>query len=247
MRIARNVALTFVALFAALVLCGMAPVALAEGNAFVIDDQANLLTASQENQLKSDYMGLTEYADVAFVSVRANTKSTETFAHNYVNSRFGERAALIFVIDMDNREIWVYANEAGLSLVSRADARAITDNIYKLASKGDYYACADAAFSQLLMKCEGGRIARPVKHITNTLIAVVLGVLVTFLYTKHTRSRLMREGEELRTAAQLAALPELVMSEPVVTRTEREYKSSSSDGGGGGGVGGGGGGGGHSF
>ncbi|MBR3328236.1 MAG: TPM domain-containing protein [Atopobiaceae bacterium] len=214
---------------------------------FVIDDAANLLTKSQETKLRNDYTELTEYVDTAFVSVASNSSSTDKFARSYVNREFGSRAAVIFVIDMDNREIYVYANQAGLSLISRADARAITDNIYKLASKGDYYACADAAFSQILVKCQGGRIARPVKHITNALIAIVLGVLGTFFYTMYTRSRLARAGKKQRDAARLEAMPELVLSHPVVTRTERHYKSKSHGGGGGGGSGGGGGGGGHGF
>ena len=144
-----------------------APVtAYAREEALRVDDQAGLLTAEEERSLQGRYASLSRYVDAGFVTTTNPGGSTESFCNAYVNREFGSDPAVIFAIDMNNRNIYVYANQAGLSVISQADARAITDNIYQYASRGEYYECADAAFSQILAKCQGGGIARPVKHIT---------------------------------------------------------------------------------
>lgn len=214
---------------------------------FTVDDQAMLLTSAQEDKLRADYSELTVYVDTAFVSTKEATNDVEEFAHAYVNSNFNDTPAVIFVIDMHNRQICVYANKAGLKYVSEADARAITDGIYQYASMGDYYGCADAAFGRMLDKCQGRQISNPVKHITNLLIAVVFGVLVNFFVLYHSRAKIMRQRASSESMRGMASLPTIVSSTPTMTNRVRHYRSSGSSGGhGGGGHGGGGGGGGGS-
>ena len=236
-------------LICAVCLCLLSGSAMAAGGTFIMDDQANLLTEAERQQLQSDYAALTEYVNTAFVTANSVSGSTAAFAESYVKRNFDSSAAIIFVIDMDNRQIYVYANHSGLSYVSSADSRAITDNIYKYASKGDYYACADAAFSQIFTKCQGGKIARPVKHITNALIAVVAGILLNFILAVRTRSRQQKKTVTSAELRNMALLPDLALDAPILIKSERHYNSSDSgsSGGGSGGGGGGGGGGGHSF
>lgn len=219
----------------------------------VIEDGAELLSAAEEAKLVGMYSVITEYMDAAVVTTDSVSGSTESYAESYAIRHYGNDPAVIFVIDMDNREIYVYANGPALKTITRADARAITDNIYRDASRRDYYACADGALSQILQKCQGERLARPVKHITNALIAVLFGVLINYFFTVFTR----RPRAERRTSGSVAAsvaprqtiLPGLALIVPVVIGSVRRYKSSGSGGSGGGGGGGGhsGGGGGHSF
>ena len=231
--------------------------ALATGR-FVVSDSAELLSATELATLQDDYARLTDYLDVAFVTCATNPASTESFAQTFVEQTFGQDAAVAFVIDMDNRMLYVYANHAGLQTISEADARAITDNIYTLASNGDYYACTQAAFEQILAKCEGGRIARPVKHITNALIALVLGTLANFFLAMRSRAGTTRRKRKKAALARTEALPKFLIFTKV-TRTVTHHIHSGSGGsgfgggggrsGGGGGFGGGGrgGGGGHRF
>ncbi len=219
----------------------------------VIDDGAKLLTVTEEAALKAQYAEITQYMDAAIVTTDSVSGSTESFAERYAINHYGNDPAVIFVIDMDNRQIYVYSNGSALRTISRADARAITDNIYKDASRGDYYACADGAFRQILAKCQGERLARPVKHITNAMIAVLFGVLINYFLTVSSR----RPKKERRTngavavnvSRQMAVLPGIALAVPVVLSSVRHYKEKSSSSGGGGGGGGGhsGGGGGHSF
>ena len=222
---------------------------------FTIDDKAELLTADEAARLEDSVAGLAQYADAAFVTTSTNSSSTEQFAHTYVNGHFGSGPAVIFVIDMANREIYVYANQEALKTLSRADSRAIADNVYRLASAGDYLGCATKAFDQIRVKFEGGRIARPVKHITNLLIALVLGTLVNFFAALSSRAGTTVGKRRKATNARTMLFPTVLVGRPNVTRSIRRHIHTSSSagrgfgGGGGGGFGGGGGGGGggHKF
>ena len=222
------------------------PAALAAGTV-IIDDQADLLTAEEESKLQADYAGILEYMDVAFVSRDVVSGSTESYARSYVNGNFGSGPASIFFIDMDNREIYIFSNAAGLRILNKADARAITDNIYKLASAGNYYGCADQAFSQMLAKCRGEKLARPVKHITNAMIAVLFGILLNYFvvaWSRKPRKERQTQGlEKLSPVRQMAVMPGILLAAPIVIASRRVSRNSGSGGSGGGG----GGGGGHSF
>lgn len=225
--------------------------ALAAG-ALTVEDGADLLTDAEEAELVARYSGITEYMDAALVTTDRSSGSTASFAESYAVRRYGSAPAVLFIIDMDDREIYVYANGAAQRTISKADARAITDNIYKDASRGDYFACADGALSQILAKCQGERLARPVKHITNALIAVLLGVLLNYYIV--TRSRMPKTGRRTQgslnvsVTRQMAAMPGIALGLPVVVDSVRRYKNSDSgSGGGGGGGGSSGGGGGHGF
>ncbi|MDO4797962.1 MAG: TPM domain-containing protein [Coriobacteriales bacterium] len=216
--------------------CVAPDVAYAKGP-FVVDDQADLLTSSQRRKLKDTYAEFSEYADAAFVTTDEPSSDVKDFARSYVKKHYGSDPAVIFVIDMYNRKVCVYANDAGLGLVSDSDARAIADNVYKLATKGDYYGCADAALSQMLAICKGGKIARPMKHITNFLVAIIGGVLINFFVLYRSRAKVMQQRASSQSMRGMAQLPTVTKLEPVVTDVSR-YRRSSSHGGGGGGGGG---------
>lgn len=219
----------------------------------VIEDGADLFTDAEEAELQARYAAITDYMPAAVITTDRVSGTTDAYAESYAIRQYGNDPAVIFIIDMDNRQLYVYANGAALRTISKADARAITDNIYKDASRGDYFACADGALSQILAKCQGARLARPVKHITNLLIAVLLGVLVNYYLTVWSR----RPRTERRTKGEVSAsvsrrvsfIPGVALAVPIVIGSVRHYKNSDSGGGGGGGGGGGhsGGGGGHSF
>ena len=108
--------------------------------------------------------------------------------------------------------ITLYGNGPAEKTISDADCRAITDNVYSYASRGDYFSCADKALEQVLSLCRGERITRPVKHITNALIAVIFAVLVNYLAAVFSRRPRKDSGTDLTPAAgraSMTSVPEL--------------------------------------
>lgn len=230
---------------------GTTGTAQAPGTLLVVDD-ARLLSEEEEARLIADYSAITEYMGAAFISTYSSPGTTAYFAEQCAIKYFRDDPAVLFLIDMDDREIYVYANGKAQETISRADARAITDNIYKSASRGDYYECADGAFRQIYAKCTGHELARPVKHITNALIAVLLGVLINYFITVFSRTpkaERRTKGEiKASVSSQMAHLPGISLGAAVFLSSIKHYKSSGSGGSGGGGGGGhSGGGGGHGF
>ena len=156
----------------------------------------------------------------------------------------------LFLIDMDNRELYIFSDGDVYRTVTTSYANVITDNIYTYASDGDYFTCADNAFDQIASLLEGQKIAMPMKYISNALLALLLSALLNyFLVSFLSRSRKCSD-EELLSAGQASFVFRNAAAKKTTTTKVYNPSSSGSGGGSSGGGGGGGssgGGGGHSF
>ncbi len=214
----------------------------------IIRDDANLLTDEEENDLLGYMKPLTRYGHVMFASTSSNSKSAGTYAKDTRIAQFGHVSSTIFLIDMDNREVYIQSEGAINRVITSRIAYSITDNVYRYATNGSYYTCARNAFEQELTLLEGGRIAQPMKYISIALFSLIAAVYINFLILKKSRpgKRSTFEADGVHHVVADAQNLRLVSS-----RTYRvESDSSSGDYGGGGGDSGGGGGGsggGHSF
>lgn len=217
----------------------------------IIEDQADLLTDAEEADLLEDMKPITEYGNVAFVSISENSYySTETFAREFYRSYFGKSSGTVFVIDMDERYIWIHSDGAVYKRITTSYANTITDNVYSYASDQEYYNCASDAYEQIYTLLEGGRIAQPMKYICNLLLAVILALLINFFIVMwYSRSKKASTSELLT-----GIYHKVDILNPTVTHTHqtKRYSPQSSGSGGGGRSGGGGGGrsgggGGHRF
>ncbi len=150
------------------------------GYQIFVEDEAELLTEGQRRELAEEMKKITAYGNAAFVTTQSNASSTESFARSYYRSRFGTDSGTVFVIDMDNRNIWIHSDGEVYKVITSAYADTITDNVYRYAANGDYYGCASEAFHQIDALLQGQRIAQPMKYISNALLAVILAMLANF-------------------------------------------------------------------
>ena len=228
-----------------------------------IEDKADLLTDEEEKNLAARMKELTDHGGVAFVSATdTGGLASKEYARQKCYEFFGSDSGSVFLIDMQNRIIYIFSNGKIYETVTNEKATIITDNIYKHAKNGDYYKCAVSAFEQELTLLGGGRIARPMKYISNALIAIVAGLLINYFIV-----RAARKSNAKSNAALLGAVrdrfeinninPELIKTTKTPIITSGGFSGGSGgcfsgggggfSGGGGGGFSGGGGGGGHSF
>lgn len=226
------------------------------GNMAVLDDAAELLSAGEKEQLLENMKAVTEYGHVAFITVDDNDDSAKQYANSKYSSFFGKQSGTLFLIDMDNRMIQFYSDGKVARSINNTKSNEIADNIYKYATNNKYFECANEAFNQILIVLKGGRISTPMKHVTNALMAVCLGLLLNFLLVTLNRMRKVSinkiDTEQVIDAANFqerTAFIKNVDSKMVSQKRTRHSDSSSGSGVGGGGGGGGGGGssGGHSF
>lgn len=220
-----------------------------------IHDDASLLEDTQLHALVKDMKGLVKYGSVGFFTTNIEYRSTSALAHDLYDKYLwkqssAEESGTIFLIDMEQRNIYIYSNGVIYKTITNAYANTITDKVYKYASDADYYRCAKEVFDSELTLLEGRKIAQPMKYASNIFLAAALAILINYLLVKlFSRAKSPSEAEML---ASIAATQRMNHADVQFERESKTYspRSSSGSGGGGGHSGGGGssgGGGGHSF
>mgnify|MGYP001155405409 FL=1 len=216
------------------------------GYRIVLEDDAQLLDRKEQEELAAAMRTVTAYGNAAFKSISANAYSAASFADDYYHGLFGTESGTLFLIDMDNRELYLFSDGAIYRTIGKSYADTITDNVYRYASNGDYYLCASSAFEQIGAVLAGEKIAQPMKYISNALLAFILAALLNyFLARSLSRSSKPGTGEIL---GSISTRFDFRNPRKILTSQTKVYDppSSSSSGGSGGGHSGGGGGGGHS-
>lgn len=221
------------------------------GYRVLIEDDADLLSPEEEELLGEVMQPITEYGNAAFKSVDYNSTSAKRFAESRFSDLFGSGSGTLLLIDMDNREIYIWSNGYNYRVITDSYADTITDNCYRHASNGDYYRCAEKAFTQINTLLSGSRIAQPMKWIGNVLLALALALLINYFVIRITSTGSSQKVIDLQGTQNDFELNNVKADFIKTTKTRVESSSGGSGGGGGGGSsgggGGGGGGGGHSF
>ena len=208
----------------------------------VIDDGASLLDAAEYSDVLSTMTGITDYCNAGLYTYDGASRDyVGDKAYNWANQTFSGHCTL-FIIDMATRQIMVWSSDDMRRTITQGKGYTIVDNVYTYASDGQYGRCAMTAFNQILRVLKGEKVTGPMKYISNGLLALVIALLLAYLFIS------ARHEQEVR-----VSLPEIVTvtagagAAIVAKRLSRKVHHSSSSGGGGfhggGGFSGGGGGG----
>jgi uncharacterized protein len=212
------------------------------GYSVIYEDDASLLSDSEAEQLIEVMKPITAYGGVAFKTITKNGySSTSSYASSYYASKFGYDSGTVFLIDMAKRNIYIHSNGAVYNTITNSYADVITDNVYKYASKSDYFTCASTAFQQEATLLAGRRISQPMKYISNALLALVIAILINYVIVRMVSKKHAATQNEL--VSGIFVNNALNNSRVVLVRQTKTYAPRSSDSGGGGGGGHGGGGG----
>lgn len=223
------------------------------GYVVILEDDANLLTDEDEAALAEKMEKITKWGSAAFKSIDENPTSTARYIESYYREKFGKDSGTVFLIDMDNRNIWIKNNGQISRIITNSYSDTITDNSYRYASRGDYFGCAMEVFSEIETLLAGNRIAQPMKYVSNAFLAVILALLFNyFLMRRASKNRVPGERELLAgmqcrytlTNPQARHLMQTKRYDPQTSDSGSSGGGSSSGGGGGGSSGSGGG---HSF
>ncbi|MBQ6105191.1 MAG: TPM domain-containing protein [Lachnospiraceae bacterium] len=155
----------------------------------IIEDGAGLISASDEEYLIGEMEKLTEYGNIALVTINENYKTTDVYAELEYEKLFGRTSGALFLIDMDRREIYLEVGGYIGDVISSGKARTITDNVYRYASRGEYWKCARDTFDQVKTLMEGGRIAQTMKYVSNAFIAVLIALLGNFILLRRLNAK----------------------------------------------------------
>lgn len=221
------------------------------GYKVILEDDAALLTQEEKDALTEKMQEITVWGNAAFKTISENNTSTERYIENYYREQFGRESGTVFLIDMDNRNIWLKNDGSVSKVITNSYSDTITDNIYRYASRGDYYGCALEAFTEIETLLSGSRIAQPMKYVSNALLAIIIALLINFCIMRAmSRNKVPEQREWLRRMEHHCSLTD---THAEYIRTSKRYDPVTSDSGGSSGSSGGGGGGssgsggGHSF
>lgn len=152
------------------------------GYQVIIEDDADLLTPAQEKDLSDEMKEITRFGHALFKTIDLNDLSAEEFAQSFYRQTIDTESGTLFLIDMDNRMLWIHSDGDIYKTITTSYANTITDNVYRDASKEDYYTCASTVFSQINTLLVGNHIPQPMKYTSNLLLALILALLITFLF-----------------------------------------------------------------
>lgn len=145
-------------------------------------DDALLLDQTEEKALLQNMLPIAEHGHVLLLTSDRTDTNCESEAATLCDQLFGDENAVVFLINIGIREIYVYARGDMCDSIDSGHARSIADNVYRYASKEDYFTCADRAFTQINSLLKGDSIAQPMKYICNALLAMILALLLGFVW-----------------------------------------------------------------
>ena len=217
------------------------------GYDIIIDDAADLFRDSEKEQLIPYMVDCAGGGHVMLVTVTDNRfGSAYDYCENYYRSIMPEESGIMFLIDLDTRELRFYSEGTYHRELTSSVMNIISDNIYKMASNGDYFGCAKEAFAEIADVLEGKRIAAPMKYVSNACLAILLALILSYFFTRGVSKAAKPSNSEIMNAI-YSSFEFRNPGVKFVNETRRYSPRSSGSGGGGGGGGGGHSSGGHSF
>ncbi len=149
----------------------------------IIEDDAGLFDTEELDMLRNVMAPLTEFGGIALKTTSNNPLTPKEYAENFFYSKFDDHDdATLFLIDMQHRWLQIYSDGRNYRIITNSKADIITDNVFRYASKGDYYTCAEQAFKQMYTLLNGGKISEPMRYISSALVSLVLGFLACFIF-----------------------------------------------------------------
>lgn len=207
-----------------------------------MNDEQNLLTPSEEEELLDYMLPITEYGNVAFMTTLIGSSNYEGATRDIYHNLFGSDSGIIFLIDMNHRQLVIFSDGDVYKVITKSYANTITDNVYRLARKGDYSGCAEEVFAEVYTLLIGDKIAQPMRHITNALLAITLSTLILYYISRRISKQRAAQTSEILTT--IGAQVHFSNGTNTHTKRDKVYNPHTSDSDGGRGFGGGGGGGG---
>ena len=221
-----------------------------------IGDYADLLTDEEENEL---YYVMADGVDSGNMVFMTTDDAAGYTSKDYIEMVYQTTDVLkdtdtvIYLIDMDNRLLWITGYGSLKKLVTPDYANLITDNVYRYAKSGDFAACAVTGYRQIIQRVNGSRVSGALRGVGNLCIAVIIAEVLCFTFAFVTSAARKAQDKEILDNVERV----MNISNPSVkkTSTKKIYdppSSSSGSGGRSGGFSGGGGGfsgggGGHGF
>lgn len=202
-----------------------------ESYSLIIDDKLDLLTAEEEASLVPAMEPLTQYGTVAFVTT-ADTGSADSNALAYSREHIHpdrSHSSVLFMIDMEPRTIYIFARGELEKHITRSLAYDITSGISHYATDKQYFACAEAAYEQMLAQIDGAYRYSWLRTVGLAILCAAIGLLAAYLgYRSDSVQRRALPEEETRRRNIEMKMDRLEEGGNKIISIDRKRKASSS-------------------
>lgn len=113
----------------------------------LVDDKADLLTPEAENEVQTrlrELAGVSGWTCFALTTADTGGKTAREYADDYVDQNAFEEDGVCFLIDMDNREIYLCTTGEAIRYLTDNRIEEVLDQGYPYVSSGDYGNCFTA-------------------------------------------------------------------------------------------------------
>lgn len=117
----------------------------------VVDD-ADLLSYDEEQEIQSmldEFAGESGWTLFAVTTDDANGMTSEEYADDYVDQNAFEENGVCFLIDMDNREIYMSTTGSAIRILTDHRIDSIMDDSYEYAGDGEYARCFETMIREM--------------------------------------------------------------------------------------------------
>lgn len=203
----------------------------------IIHDELDLFTPGQETELAEQMKPVAQYGAVA-VWTTQQPGQVDAKAMTYYSEHIGaqmEDSGVLFMIDMDQRQIYLFSRGQIGQQVTRSDAYAITTDISHFATQQDYAGCATEAFRRVHLLLDGQEVFSIMRLICSGLIGLAAGLMIAYGFIrKCSIQRPVKNGKRtsilnLACSGEIAraGAPVLVSSKTMVSSDDSDYDRSS--------------------
>ena len=203
-------------------------------------DEADLLTAAEEEALLNRLNGVSEAyrVDIIIATVETVGDSTaDEFVEDFYDRNgcgYGNnKDGVILLISMEERDYRILSNGLGAEAISSDDIKELGKTISTSLSSGDYVKAFNSFIDECEYQIDGEINGFPFAVAKNLLISVVIGFVLAFLVTGSMKSQLksVRKQTEAAEYTKKGSMHLTVSRDTFlyrnVNRTKKENKSSS--------------------
>ena len=148
----------------------------------VIEDELDLLTATEERKILDNMIPLTEYGSVAFWSTREESADVQTQAEEKRRALFGEESSCIVVINKAYQQLSIQSRGQLAKVITSARAGRIAARGSTDLTRGQTFNAVSEAFSQIGTLTGSSKAAALLRVFCNLFLSLMIGLTLTSVF-----------------------------------------------------------------
>ena len=148
----------------------------------VIEDELDLLTATEERKILDNMIPLTEYGSVAFWSTREESADVQTQAEEKRRTLFGEESSCIVVINKAYQQLSIQSRGQLAKVITSARAGRIAARGSTDLTRGQTFNAVSEAFSQIGTLTGSSKAAALLRVFCNLFLSLMIGLTLTSVF-----------------------------------------------------------------